>query len=127
MKKLLAFLLILALFLLPGCGSGVKTFTDSAEVIDVEVNREFIVALGSNITTGYSWQPKYDSTQFNFSKRVYKADDNTGKPVAGSGGTEYFYFTALQGGNTQIVFTYYRPWETPKPQDKTQTFLVRIK
>lgn len=54
--------LILAVCLLAGCSGGVKTYINPTEAINVGVNQDFIIALDSNPTTGYSWEESYDST-----------------------------------------------------------------
>jgi inhibitor of cysteine peptidase len=127
MKNLIAVALISTLFMLPGCSSEMKAYTDAGQVINTEVNQNFTIALASNPTTGYGWQPKFDNGQISLANKEYRADDTTGKQLVGSGGTEFFYFKALKSGETQIVFTYYRPWETPTPQDQTRIFAIKVK
>lgn len=130
MKSILMLVLsaaVLFSMLLSGCGSQIKANTDSAKAISVDVGQEFIIALGSNPTTGYSWQPEFDSNNLALTNKEYKADDTTGKQIVGAGGTEYFHFKALKNGESTIKFTYYRPWETPAPEDQTQTFTVNVK
>ena len=119
----------MALFslILSGCTSTSKANTDPAQAINTAVNQEFTIALGSNITTGYSWQPQYDTNTFTLVGREYKANDTTGKLIVGAPGTEYFHFKASKTGNAKIKFTYYRPWETPKAEDKTAEFNVVVK
>jgi inhibitor of cysteine peptidase len=130
MKKILmaalAAVVLLAL-VLSGCSTQAKAYTEEGQVINVGANQEFTIALGSNATTGYSWQATYDSQALEKVKDEYKADDTTGKQIVGSGGTQYFYFKALKIGETKIKFTYYRPWETPTAQDQTQTFTINVK
>ena len=128
MKKcIIGSLITIAMFslILTGCAA-VKAHTDPAQVINTSVNQEFTIALGSNITTGYSWQPVYDISAITLVGNEYNADDTTGK-VVGAPGTEYFHFKAIKTGSTQISFTYYRPWETPKPVDSTAKFNVVVK
>jgi inhibitor of cysteine peptidase len=130
MKKWIIMLLVtIALFglILSGCSSAVKAYTDPAQVINISANQEFTIALGSNITTGYSWQPKYDVTALTLIGREYKANDTTSKQIVGSGGTEYFHFKASKTGEIQVSFSYYRPWETPTPQDQNQSFTIEVK
>jgi inhibitor of cysteine peptidase len=128
MKKLIiGSLITIVLFslILTGCAAA-KAHTDPAQIINTSVNQEFTIALGSNITTGYSWQPEYDTSAITLVGNEYKADDTTGK-IVGAPGTEYFHFKATKIGNTQISFTYYRPWETPKPEDSTAKFNIVVK
>ncbi len=131
MKKILVAILVVAGLLitagLSGCGTEVQAYTDSGQAVNTEVNREFTIALGSNITTGYSWQPQFDAGALAMVNKEYKANDTTGKQIVGGGGTEYFHFKALKSGGTTITFTYYRPWETPTPQDQVQKFTINVK
>jgi inhibitor of cysteine peptidase len=130
MKKYLAAVLAVVALLsiaLSGCSTEAKIYADSGRGINTGVNQEFTIALGSNITTGYSWQPIYDANVLALVNKEYKADDKTGRQVVGSGGTEYFHFKALKKGETKINFVYYRPWETPTPQDQSQTFTIDVK
>lgn len=112
--------------ILPGCSPTVNTYADPAQAINTTVNQEFIVALGSNPSTGYSWKPEYDNSTFTLVSHDYKSDDTTGK-VVGAPGTDYFHFKATKAGSSQIKFKYYRPWETPKPDDKTANFNIEVK
>jgi inhibitor of cysteine peptidase len=131
-KKIVAFLagvMILSIALaLAGCSTAeVKAYTEAGQTITATANQEITIALGSNPTTGYSWQPVYDEKYLTLTSRDYQADDTTGKQIVGAGGTEYFHFKALKSGETQVKFTYQRPWETPTAQDQTQTFTINVK
>ena len=127
MKKLIiGSLITIVLFSLFLLGCGVKAHTDPAQIINTQVNKEFTIALGSNITTGYSWQPKYDTSAVTLVGNEYKANDTTGK-VVGAMGTEYFHFKAIKAGNSEISFTYYRLWETSKAEDSTAKFNIVVK
>ena len=130
MKKLLTVALAgvaLLAMVLSGCSTQAKAFTDSSQVINTRVNQEFTIALGSNITTGYSWQPTYDENALNLVEKTYKEQDNTGKQIVGASGTEYFNFKALSKGETKVTFTYRRPWEQPSAQDQTLIFTINVK
>jgi len=105
----------------------VKAFTESSQVINTGVNQEFTIALGSNITTGYSWQPDYDTNALNLVEKTYQEQDNTGKQIVGASGTEYFTFKALAKGETKVTFTYQRPWEQASAQDQTIIFTINLK
>jgi len=118
---LLAALLIICL--LAGCVE-VKTYTDSGQTIDIGVGQQFVIALGSNLTTGYSWQESYDETMLELVKWNYEEEPEEG--VVGAGGVEYFRFKALEEGETEITLTYKQTWEEPTPQDLTKVFTVNI-
>ena len=51
---------VLAACLMAGCAGGVDTYTVSGQTISIGKGQEFIIALGSNPTTGYGWQENYD-------------------------------------------------------------------
>ena len=58
MKKFLILITVavIATSLVAGCVGEVKTYTDAGQTIDIDVNQEFIIALGANPTTGYDWE-----------------------------------------------------------------------
>jgi inhibitor of cysteine peptidase len=131
MKK--AFVVVLAAVLLittvlTGCGgTKVTAYTESSQAINVNLNQDFTIALQANPTTGYDWQPVFDAGLLSQVKKDYQQDDHSGKQLVGSGGTDFFTFKGLKAGETKITFTYYRPWETPKAEDKQQVFNIVIK
>ncbi|MBM2825669.1 MAG: hypothetical protein HW402_1333 [Dehalococcoidales bacterium] len=130
MKKLLTVALAgVALFtiVLSGCSTGVKVFTEPGQVVNTGVNQEFSIALGSNITTGYSWQVAYDSKVLSLVEKTYKEQNNTGKQIVSASGTEFFKFQALNKGETRVTFTYRRPWEQPSAQDQTLVFTIDVR
>ncbi|TES83366.1 MAG: proteinase inhibitor-like protein [Dehalococcoidia bacterium] len=128
MKRVLILLLVVVvtLGLAAGC-TVVKTYDDEGQPIDIGVGQEFIIALGSNPTTGYSWQASYDETMLELvgGEPTYEADE-TEEGVVGAGGVEYFRFLTLEPGETEITLVYARPWEDPPPQDETKAFTVNI-
>ena len=130
MKKLtIVFLLGLVLLtvVLSGCGTAIKEFTEPSQIINTGVNQEFTIALGSNPSTGYSWQVAYDEEALTLAEKTYKERDNTGEQIVGADGTEYFKFKPLSKGETKVTFTYRRPWEQPSSQDQTLVFTVNVK
>ncbi len=125
MKKLALFIAgLLLLVVVSGCSNAVQAFTEPGKAINTGLNQEFTIALGSNPTTGYSWQPSYDENNLNLINQTYREQDTTGEQLVGAAGTEYFIFRALNGGETRISFTYRRPWEKPSLQDQTVVFTV---
>ena len=123
MRRPLILLVVVAIAcLLAGCIGEVKTYTDSGQAISVGVNQEFVIALGSNPTTGYSWQESHDETML----RLVESKYEVGKEgVVGAGGVEYFRFKTLQVGETEITMVYKRPWEKQSVDQKV--FTVNIK
>ena len=126
MKRLLILLAVVALSLVAGCVGEITTHTDSGRPIDIGLNREFVIALGSNPTTGYSWQVSHDASMLEMVKKTYKPGEEAKRGIAGAGGVEYFRFKALRTGETEITLVYKQPWEEPTPQDVTIVFTVKI-
>jgi len=113
MKKWLILIsaIILALTLVTGCGGGdIETYSDAGQPINIGVNQEFTIALGSNPTTGYSWQESHDESFLELVAKSYQPGAEA-KEIVGAGGTEYFQFKALKPGETELVMTYKRSWE----------------
>ena len=114
MKKVfaaVAFLLALSL-LTAGCGGDdVKTYSDAGTTIEITVNGEFIIALDSNPTTGYSWEALYEESQFELVSDDYQQDEKE-EMMTGVGGTQYLRFKALKSGNFNITLNYQRSWES---------------
>ena len=106
-----------------GCVGEVKTYQDSGQEINIDVGQEFVIALGSNQTTGYSWQESYDETMLELVKWNYEEETEEG--LVGAGGIEYFRFKALKAGETQITLTYEQSWEGGGI-DQTKVFTVNI-
>ncbi len=127
MKKLLILVALAAMivpFLFVGCSSEVNTYADS-EVINANVNEEFVIALDSNPTTGYSWQESYNQSFLKLVDKKYEQSPGS-EGTVGSGGTEYFRFKALKAGETKITIGYSRPWES-KPPAEMKVFTIKIK
>jgi len=125
-KKLLILMLVAAALTVVGCIGVAETYTDPGQTVNIGVNQEFIIALGSNHTTGYSWQASYDQTMLELvgGDSEYKEEAEEG--VVGGGGVEYFRFKALKAGQTEITMVYQQPWEEPNPQDLTKVFTVNV-
>jgi inhibitor of cysteine peptidase len=126
---LLVAAVVLTLGLVAGCG-GIKTYTDSGQEINIGVGQEFIIALGSNPTTGYSWQASYDESLLELipgpnGQSTYEPGE-TGKNVVGAGGIEYFHFKALKFGETEITLVYAQHWEGGNTGE-IKVFTINIK
>jgi inhibitor of cysteine peptidase len=107
-----------------GCVGEVESYTDPGQTIEIGVNQQFVIALGSNPTTGYSWQESHDAAVVELVEKVYKEQAKQG--VVGAGGVEYFRFKALKTGETDVTLVYKRPWEETTPQDVTKVFTINI-
>jgi len=124
MRRFLLLLAVVATCLVTGCIGEVETYTDPGQTVTIGVNQEFVIALGSNLTTGYGWQESHDQTMLELVEKIYKEEAKQG--VVGAGGVEYFRFKALKAGETEVTLVYKRPWEEPTPQDVTIIFTINI-
>ena len=126
MKRLLvtATTSILAVGLLAGCAGGIETYTDAEQTISTTVGQEFVIALDSNPTTGYTWEESYDEAMLKLVESKYEPGKQAEEGLVGAGGTQYFQFTALQTGKTEITLAYKRSWETEIADQKV--FSVKI-
>jgi predicted secreted protein len=108
-KRFLLLIVVLVACLVPGCIGEIETYTDEGQAIDTGVNQQFVIALGSNLTTGYGWQASYDETMIELVEWIYKEEAKNG--LLGGGGVEYFRFKALKSARTEITLVYKRAWE----------------
>ncbi len=120
---ILALLVVLPICFVSGCLEEVKTYDDAGRTIDIGVGQQFVIALGSNPTTGYSWQASYDETMLELVEKTYEEEAEEG--LVGAGGIEYFRFKALEEGGTMITLTYEQPWEGGGVGE-TKVFTVNI-
>jgi len=116
-------MVLIATCLLAGCVR-VETYTDSGQAIDIGVNQEFVIALGSNPTTGYDWEVNLDETMLELVEKIYKLPEEAEHEVVGAGGVDYFRFKALKAGETEITLVYKRTWEEEWVEQKI--FIVNI-
>jgi inhibitor of cysteine peptidase len=85
----------------------IKTYTDPEESIKVQKGEKFQTALGSNPTTGYRWEFETNTNLISLIDQRFKPESE----LIGAGGVETFTFSALNTGETEIIFSYKRPWE----------------
>jgi len=84
-----------------------------------------VVSLASNPSTGYVWhvsKPE-DEKVLAQTDAKYISDGNSNQIIHGQGGRNYWKFTALQAGTTEIQMVYARPWESVQP---AQTFMLKV-
>lgn len=97
-----------------------KTYTDVDKLIEVQKGEKFQIALGSNPTTGYQWRLESYTNLYSFIDKKFTSESD----LMGAGGVETFRFSALNSGETEIVFTYHRPWEEKEIEEKV--FKIKI-
>ena len=127
MKRFLILVAVLVTCLVTSCVGQVKTHTDAGPTINIGANQIFVIAIGSNPTTGYSWQESYDENMLELAEKTYEPAKETKQGMVGAGGVEYFRFKTVKRGETEITLVYKRPFEEPTPQDITKVFTVSIK
>lgn len=90
----------------------VNIVPSTAEVLTInrEVGETFTISLKSNPTTGYMWQPGFDSEFLELVDSKF-VPDATDPPLVGAGGIETFEFLALKQGQTRVKMIYKRAWE----------------
>ena len=82
----------------------------SDSILNVKVNKEFIIELRTAIGQGYSWKIKDSSEKIDFIREEFK---NAAADIDGMDGLQRFYFKSKSPGKSQITFIYVRPWEKP--------------
>ena len=125
MKKFLILVAVVAMCLVAGCVGEVKTYTDSGQAISIGANQEFVIALGSNPTTGYSWQESHDENKLELMEKTYKLGGEAEEGLVGAGGVDYFRFKTLKTGEAEIALAYKRSWEEGFVEQKI--FRINIK
>ncbi len=93
-------------------------------IITTTAGGEFSITLDSNATTGYMWMYEVDTSYIEPVSSDYIAPEST--ELVGVGGQQVFTFRALQEGETEVSFSYLRPWESVQPIDQ-KTYVVRIR
>lgn len=129
MKRLLFFLLLIALFTAPANlkADDSKPFvTDAPVPVEAVVGQEFELRLESNRTTGYSWSlvKNYSHKILNLIATDYEAS-KTG--LMGAPGTQIWKFTADSEGQTEVIFHYARSWEKDVPPVRERSFVITVK
>ena len=85
--------------------------------------KEVIVTLPSNPTTGYSWEmvEQGEDAAVLVVAKEFKTSVGTSGPV-GAGGVEHFRLRLLEAGRFTVTFVYRRSWE--KDQEPERIFRI---
>lgn len=86
-----------------------------AQTVDTKVGETFTISLKSNPTTGFSWQPEFDSEFLKLVSRDFRSDST----LPGSPGVEFFEFEAVKQGEVKVKMIYKRPWEPRSLEERT--------
>lgn len=105
MKRAISIFLALFFTLSVGYGSArpLAEFTDSNKIIEADVGEYFIIALASNMTTGFSWRlaKPLDTNILQAAESKYIPSTTR---LAGAGGLENWIFKAVGVGQTTVFF-----------------------
>ncbi len=96
-------------------------FTSSP--VAVKVGQDFLIALASNPTTGYSWTAKTTGSAVAVEGSAYQP---SGAGKMGAGGQQIFIVQALKAGSATITFSYARPWQKGVKAARTMTFAITV-
>jgi inhibitor of cysteine peptidase len=95
-------------------------FSSPSVVAEVKTGDDFVIALPSNVTTGYAWTQKIADGSVVYQNPAAERE----RP--GAGGQQLFIFHANATGTTQIAFAYARPFESTAPPAKSVSFTVTV-
>jgi len=103
-----------------------EAYTDPSRPIDVQKGQQFTIVLDSNRTTGYRWEPAFntDSGILELVGSKYEVSDTQ---KIGAGGREIWFFNAKSTGAIKISFKYARPWESQVEPAKTTSFEIIVR
>jgi inhibitor of cysteine peptidase len=104
------------------------TGADDGAVIQLALGGQLIVALASNLTTGFSWSVGEDSDAgLVLQGEPRYAPAGSTSPVVGAGGTEVFSFKAQEPGTSHLILEYKRPFEPGVAPEQTFGVTVEIR
>jgi inhibitor of cysteine peptidase len=109
---------------LAGCSDDDSTpaVYHEGDSISVANGDEFVVALESNPSTGYSWDAGDNpNVEFVSSRQVSGASD-----LPGAGGTQELTFKAEKKGSSTLELAYARSFEPGVPPAQTAEFPVNV-
>lgn len=102
--------------------SGVNENNNGQEYTAV-VGQTFVVSLAGNPSTGYVWHVSKPEDEEVLTQTDAGYISDSKQIIPGQGGRNYWKFTALQAGTTEISMVYARPWESVQP---AQTFTLKV-
>jgi len=85
------------------------------EPITAVQGQNFTITLRSNPSTGYHWEPQFDSTALSLTDSVFVSDPNPHNLV-GVPGSQVFTFQGLAKGTTTITFNNISPAQSVTEQ-----------
>ena len=85
-----------------------------------------IVELGSNPTTGFSWNEQAVNSDMAVLKQVHHERVSPKAKRPGAGGSQEWTFEAVKPGTATLNFSYGRPWEGGEKGTWTLKVVVKI-
>jgi inhibitor of cysteine peptidase len=86
-----------------------------AEPMNAAQGQNFTITLRSNPSTGYHWEPQFDSTALTLTDSVFVSDPNPHN-LFGVPGSQVFTFQGLAKGTTTITFDNVSPAQSVTEQ-----------
>jgi len=90
--------------------------------IAVDQGNQFVIALASNPTTGYSWKAAANDHVEQVKSKFVQGDSK----LLDAGGTQFITFKATKRGSTTLQVDYARSFEQGTAPAKTESFPVRV-
>lgn len=94
---------------------------EDGRVINIKVGETYTVVLDSNPSTGYSWQPAFDTALLELVNQEFTASST----MLGASGQEHIEFKALAKGTAEVRFAYQRAWEGNAERVVTYRFIIK--
>lgn len=101
-----------------------RSLTDVNYDYKIKKGEQFVINLGENITTGFSWNYKIEDESI-----VKLIEDKYQEPstdLIGAAGTHKFIFIGEKKGETKITFKYFRIWEGEESKLEVKEFKVKV-
>lgn len=104
-----------------------SVYTDPSTPIVVKAGQDFLIALPSNPTTGYSWTAKPNNADVAVYGSAFERPATVkGKTIVGAGGQQFFVLEAARIGTARVVFSYGRPWQKGVIPARIESFTIKI-
>lgn len=103
-----------------------SVFTSSP--VSVKVGQDFLIALPSRPSTGFSWTAKSSGAAVAVEGSAYQGPPPSSTMMrVGAGGQQIFVLEAMKPGTATATFAYARPWEKNVKPARTMTFTITVK
>lgn len=126
MKKNYALLIItLALFSINSCSAFEQ---NDQEVVIAKNKKQLKIQMQGNPTTGYTWDYSLSQNECIYIEENVTYLGNNSKEIEIVGAPSNFEYTikAKKDGNTELVFSYQRPWENKIPLEQKK-YNIQVK